>query len=128
MAQCIAEVLKRNSFAITYKSTINGSGQVAYARAAVKWVSDYLLKAHTASGELYGQVRSKLIKTKKGTNILPRTVRNSEQRNHVVICLANRLTSNSVLCNGLQRASAVGQIHAIGQHLFYCAFKANPQR
>ncbi|XP_045104527.1 endoglucanase E-4-like isoform X2 [Portunus trituberculatus] len=32
------------------------AGQTEYARAAVKWATDYFLKAHTAEYELYGQV------------------------------------------------------------------------
>ncbi|TOF79862.1 glycosyl hydrolase family 9, partial [Vibrio parahaemolyticus] len=32
------------------------AGQTNYGRAAVKWATDYFLKAHTATNELYGQV------------------------------------------------------------------------
>ncbi|XP_069172221.1 LOW QUALITY PROTEIN: uncharacterized protein [Procambarus clarkii] len=32
------------------------AGQTEYGRAAVKWATDYFLKAHTAEYELYGQV------------------------------------------------------------------------
>nr|WGC43861.1 GH9-3 [Procambarus clarkii] len=34
------------------------AGQTEYGRAAVKWATDYFLKAHTAEYELYGQVGS----------------------------------------------------------------------
>nr|WGC43860.1 GH9-2 [Procambarus clarkii] len=32
------------------------AGQTEYAQVAIKWATDYFLKAHTASDELYGQV------------------------------------------------------------------------
>ncbi|XP_066945456.1 endoglucanase E-4-like [Macrobrachium rosenbergii] len=34
----------------------NAAGQLDYGRAAVKWATDYFLKAHTSHFELYGQV------------------------------------------------------------------------
>ncbi|KAG0727200.1 Endoglucanase E-4 [Chionoecetes opilio] len=44
-------------FPMGYEQT----GQTEYGRAAVKWATDYFLKAHTAEYELYGQVGKGLI-------------------------------------------------------------------
>merc|ERR1711962_413796 len=42
--------------ALEYKEGYVKAGQLEYAHAAIKWVTDYLLKAHTGPFELYGQV------------------------------------------------------------------------
>lgn len=42
---------------IEYEAGFDAAGELDNGRAAVRWGSDYLLKAHTAAGELYGQVR-----------------------------------------------------------------------
>ena len=42
--------------AIEYGSQLNSVGQLGYMREAIKWGSDWLLKAHTAPNELWGQV------------------------------------------------------------------------
>ncbi|CAL4177093.1 unnamed protein product, partial [Meganyctiphanes norvegica] len=41
---------------IEYKEGYVKAGQVDYAKAAIRWGADYLLKAHTNTFELYGQV------------------------------------------------------------------------
>ncbi|XP_018026496.1 endoglucanase E-4 [Hyalella azteca] len=42
--------------AIAYEAGMRSAGEYDNARAAVRWVAEYLLKAHSAPGELYGQV------------------------------------------------------------------------
>ncbi len=39
-----------------YKSAYQASGQLSYALDAIKWGTDYILKAHTAPNEFWGQV------------------------------------------------------------------------
>ncbi|KAK8387181.1 hypothetical protein O3P69_018084 [Scylla paramamosain] len=46
---------------IDFKIGYEQTGQTEYARAAVKWATDYFLKAHTAEYELYGQVGKGLV-------------------------------------------------------------------
>ncbi|KAG7165867.1 Endoglucanase 19-like, partial [Homarus americanus] len=41
---------------IDFAEGYEAAGQTDYGRAAVKWATDYFLKAHTADYELYGQV------------------------------------------------------------------------
>ncbi|XP_042224634.1 endoglucanase E-4-like [Homarus americanus] len=41
---------------IDFAEGYEAAGQTDYGRAAVKWATDYFLKAHTAEYELYGQV------------------------------------------------------------------------
>lgn len=41
---------------IDFSQGYEQAGQTEYGRAAVKWATDYFLKAHTAEYELYGQV------------------------------------------------------------------------
>ncbi|KAG7167415.1 Endoglucanase E-4-like 5 [Homarus americanus] len=43
---------------IDFAEGYEAAGQTDYGRAAVKWATDYFLKAHTAEYELYGQVGS----------------------------------------------------------------------
>ncbi|EFJ20261.1 hypothetical protein SELMODRAFT_109529 [Selaginella moellendorffii] len=42
--------------AIEYGKQIDGAGQMGFAKEAIKWGTDYFLKAHTAPFELWGQV------------------------------------------------------------------------
>ena len=44
------------------RSWLQQQGQLHYALDAVKWGSDYLIKAHTKPNEMWGQVR----KTRRG--------------------------------------------------------------
>nr|BAL60587.1 cellulase [Neomysis intermedia] len=41
---------------VEYRDAYTDSGQLEYGLDALKWGTDYFLKAHTASSELYGQV------------------------------------------------------------------------
>jgi hypothetical protein len=42
--------------AIEYAAGLTAAGEYENARAAVRWVADYLLRAHSGPGTLYGQV------------------------------------------------------------------------
>jgi hypothetical protein len=42
--------------AIQYRDAYQKSGQLPYIQDAIKWGTDYILKAHTAPNEFYGQV------------------------------------------------------------------------
>ena len=42
--------------AIEYSRQLDSAGQLGYMRDAIKWGADWLLKAHTAPNELWGQV------------------------------------------------------------------------
>ena len=41
---------------ISYSDGYSRAGQTDYGKAAVRWATDYFLKAHTGDYELYGQV------------------------------------------------------------------------
>lgn len=41
---------------VDYRSQLESAGQLQFAMAAVKWATDYFMKAHTAPYEFYGQV------------------------------------------------------------------------
>lgn len=41
---------------VVYGSSYDKAGQAQYYREQIKWGTDYLLKAHVAPFELYGQV------------------------------------------------------------------------
>lgn len=43
---------------LEYRDAYNASGQLPYALENIRWATDYLLKAHTAPNELYGQIGS----------------------------------------------------------------------
>ena len=47
---------------VEYGRGLQQQGQLHYALDAVKWGSDYLIKAHTKPNEMWGQVR----KTRRG--------------------------------------------------------------
>jgi len=42
--------------AVQYRDAYQKSGQLSYIQDAIKWGTDYILKAHTAPNEFYGQV------------------------------------------------------------------------
>lgn len=47
--------------AIEYEAHLSIAGQLSYVRDAIKWGTDYFLKAHTKPDELYVQVYSALL-------------------------------------------------------------------
>ena len=42
--------------AVEYQAGYTSSGQLSYLKSNLRWITDYLIKCHTAPNELYGQV------------------------------------------------------------------------